>query len=116
MESCHTPGSDRSRSMASAGAREGGVSARATDCAHGSRRARSRGAFISFRTVLCVRLRGELTGSRSALRHNRGDSPQRPEEAASVPPLPTADGGDSALNARHGTRATFLFLQMQGFL
>jgi hypothetical protein len=46
-----------------------------------------------------------------------GDSPPRPkEQATSVPPFPTTDDEDSALNARHGTRAAFLFLQMQGFL
>jgi hypothetical protein len=46
-----------------------------------------------------------------------GDSPLRPkEQAALVPPFSTTDGGDSAMNARHGTKATFLFLQMQRFL
>src|SRR3954451_12187089 len=71
-----------------------------------------------FRTVLFLRLRGELTGSRSALRRKwRRFAPaaqkSRPQRFPRSPPLTVET---RRMNARHGTRAAFLFLQMQRFL
>jgi hypothetical protein len=40
----------------------------------------------------------------------------RPGQAALVPPLPDSDEGDSAMNARHSSKMTRNFLQMQAFL
>ena len=56
------------------------------------------------------RLRGELTGSRLALRpgNGRGDSPQRPEGRIGSPVRPTRRRGDSALGRPSFYQAKFL--------
>jgi hypothetical protein len=72
---------------------------RSSDWSHNSSAARSRPArgygsrseglgSTTYVSLLPLGLRGELTGSRAevALRRTRGDSPQRPRTAASVPP------------------------------